>query len=200
MKLKRVLVKNFKGVSEVEFSMESTFGQLNALTALLGDNASGKTTVLQAIALTLSMATRRTPDIESFHWHGFLPERVSSLGQTCVELEVLFEPEELDVTSELFTAWEESLPSERKEAMTIVPPSKHSAVTLRFEKGRIRSPQGFEAVNQFCGRYYIRKMKDTRPELRDRYPKIGDVFWFDQHRNLAACRIIRQDRIKQIII
>ncbi len=185
MKLKRVAVKNFKGVSDVEFSLESTTRFSQPLTALLGDNGSGKTSVLQAIALTLSMATRRTSDIASFHWHGFLPERLSTLGPTCIELDVLFEPEEVEVTSELFAAWEESLPAHLKEGMKIVPPSTFSEVTLRFEKGRLLSPQGFGAVNQFCGRYYIRAMKDTRPDLRNRYPWIGDVFWFDQHRNLG---------------
>jgi hypothetical protein len=70
--------------------------------------------------------------------------------------------------------------------MTIVPPSQHGEVTLRFERGRVYSPQGFEAVNQFLGRYYIRVLKDTRPELREKFAKLGDVFWFDQHRNLGT--------------
>lgn len=185
MKLKRVAVKNFKGVSDIEFSMENSTQIPHPLIALSGDNGSGKTSVLQAIALTLSMATRRTPGLASFHWHGFLPERVSTLGPTCVELDVLFDPEEVEVTNELFTAWEDSLPPDLKERIKIVPPSKRTEVTLRFEKGRVVSPQGFEAVNQFCGRYYIKAMKDTRPDLRDRFAKIGDIFWFDQHRNLG---------------
>lgn len=165
--------------------MESASLFAQPLVALLGDNGSGKTSVLQAIALTLSMATRRTPDIASFHWHGFLPERVSTLGPTCVELDILFEQEEVEVTSELFAAWEGSLPPGSKEGMIIVPPSQKTQVTLRFEKGRLTSPDGFEAVNQFCGRYYIKAMKDSRPDLRERYAEIGDIFWFDQHRNLG---------------
>ena len=93
------------------------------VTALLGDNGSCKTGVLQAIALTLSMATRRTHNMASFSWHGFLPERVPSLGQTFVELEVAFEQEEVDLTYELFLAWQESLPSEPRQTWRIVPPS-----------------------------------------------------------------------------
>jgi hypothetical protein len=186
MKLKRVTIKNFKGVGTVEFSMETASQAPRALTALLGDNGSGKTSILQAIALTLSMATRRTRDMASFNWHGFLPERVPSLGPTCVELKVVFEEEEVTLTSELFEAWQESLPSERRQLKRIVPPSQHTEVELRFDKGRVTSPQGFEAVNQFLGRYYIKALKDTRPELRDRFAKLGDIFWFDQHRNLGS--------------
>ena len=99
MKLERVVIKNFKGVRAVEFPTNAAPHALRALTALLGDNGSGKTSVLQAIALTLSMATRRTRDMASFSWHGFLPERVPSLGPTFVELVVAFEPEEVSLTS-----------------------------------------------------------------------------------------------------
>lgn len=186
MKLRHVVIKNFKGVREVEFSIENLSQAPRSLTALLGDNGSGKTSILQAIALTLSIATRRTYDAASFNWHGFLPERVPSLGPTFVELGVVFEPEEVALTRELFTAWQESLPSDRRQLMKIVPPSQHTEVTLQFERGRVSSPQGFEAYNQFLGRYYVKALKDTRPELRDNFAKLGDVFWFDQHRNLGS--------------
>jgi len=187
MKLKHVLIENFKGVRKVEFPTDATPHALRSLTALLGDNGSGKTTVLQAIALTLSMATRRTRDMASFSWHGFLPERVPSLGPTFVELVVAFEPEEIALTSKLFLAWEASLPPERRQTMRIVPPSQYTEVTLQFEPGRPpTSPQGFEAVCQFLGRWYIKQLKGTRPELTESFAKLGDIFWFDQHRNLGS--------------
>ena len=185
MKLKHVVIRNFKGLREVEFPTSATPHALGPLTALLGDNGSGKTTVLQAIALTLSMATRRTWDMESFSWHGFLSERVSSLGPTFVELLVAFEPEEVSLTSELFSAWQDSLTPERRQTWKIVPPSLHNEVTLRFEEGRVTSPQGFEAVNQFLGRYYVKALSKTRPELKNSFAKLGDIFWFDQNRNLG---------------
>ncbi len=186
MRLKHVVIKNFKGVREIEFPAHDTPHALRTITALLGDNGSGKTSVLQAIALTLSMATRRTRDMASFNWHGFLPERVSSLGPTFVELLVTFESEEIAVTNELFLAWQDSLPPERRQTMQIVPPSDRSEVTLRLERGRVTSPEGWEAVNQFLGRFYIKTLRNTRPELKENFAKLGDVFWFDQHRNLGA--------------
>ena len=169
MKLKHVVIKNFKGIREVEFPSDAAPNALRSVTALLGDNGSGKTSVLQAIALTLSMATRRTRDMASFNWHGFLPERVPSLGPTFVELVVAFEPEEVVLTCDLFAAWQESLPSDRRQTLRIVPPSQHTEVTLRFEQGRIGSLQGFEAVNQFLGRYYVKALRDARPRAQRQF-------------------------------
>lgn len=189
MKLTKIVVRNFKGVRNAEFSTTTTSRSPRQLIALLGDNGSGKTSVLQAIALTLSLATRRTRDISSFGWHGFLPERVSSLGPTFVELDILFDPDEIAVTKELFEAWYDALPTERKENMSIVPPADYHQVTVRFERGHISSPQGFEAINQFLGRYYVKQLISARPELRTRFAATGDVFWFDQHRNLGSSMI-----------
>jgi hypothetical protein len=186
MKLRHVVVRNFKGVQAVEFSTETSSHTPRPLTALLGDNGSGKTSILQAIALTISLATRRTREMSLFDWHGFLPERVPSLGPTFVELEVTFEPEEVSLTSKLFGAWQESLPPDLRQTMKIVPPSEHKQVTLRFENGRVNSPQGFDALIQFLGRHYVKTLMDRRPDLRDSFAKLGDVFWFDQHRNLGS--------------
>jgi len=193
MKLRHVAIQNFKGVREVEFPTEDAPRALNALTVLLGDNDSGKTSVLQAIALTLSLATRRTRDVTSFRWHGFLPERLSSLGPTFVELRVAFEDEEIALTSELFESWKDSLPPERSQTLKLVPPAKHKEVVLHFENGRVTSPQGFEAINQFLGRYYIKALQTSQPELKEKFSRLGDIFWFDQYRNLGT--VMTDDRV-----
>jgi predicted ATP-binding protein involved in virulence len=57
MKLKRALIENFKGVKRCAIDFTSmTATSPRWLTAIVGDNGSGKTTILQAIALTLSLA------------------------------------------------------------------------------------------------------------------------------------------------
>jgi predicted ATP-dependent endonuclease of OLD family len=95
MKLKHVFIENFKGLKYLDMPLVSEAGdEPRRLTCLIGDNGSGKTTALQAIALTLSLATRRTRHPTDFRWHGFLPERVGSQGPTHVELTVELHPDD----------------------------------------------------------------------------------------------------------
>lgn len=186
MKLQHVRIENFKGIRELEFSLLREDESAAPLTGLLGDNGSGKTTVMQAIALTLSLATRRTPDIGRFQWHGFLPERVGSLGVTRVELTVRFDPEEVRRVGELFRDWYDHQSSDWRQSRRIVEPTQFEEVVLVLEQGNIGSPQGFGAVCQFLGRYYVKALLKSQPHRRNAFADLGDVFWFDQFRNLGT--------------
>lgn len=197
MKIRRVQIENFKGVKALDISLESPDGVPRALTTLIGDNGSGKTTVLQAIALTLSLATRRTREPSALAWHGFLAERVSSLGPTRVEIQVSLLPEEVATTRRLFQWWYHAISADWRETHRIVPPSDHLDVTLVYDDGRLTSPQGFEALNQFLGRYYVKALLMSQTVRREMFADIGDVFWFDQHRNLGSVMMGRDEKSRE---
>lgn len=187
MKLTHAIIENFKGIRRLELDFMSN-GSVRPLTAILGDNGSGKTTALQAIALILSMAGRKTLTMEQFRWHGFLPERISTLGKTVLRLWVEFDDTEIELTQRLFHQWERSLPEVRRESMKLVPPAGERTVRLCFENGALDSPDGFGALNQFAGRYYVRALLKSDPSVREYFASLGDVFVFDQMRNLGQAR------------
>ncbi len=187
MKLRHIHIENFKGLKRLDIPLTSEAGgDPRRLTCLIGDNGSGKTTALQAIALTLSLATRRTRHPSDFHWHGFLPERVGSQGPTKVELSVDLHEEEIRLTHDLFREWYEAQSSDWKQTHRVVEPSDHRNVTLIYENGRLFSPQGFAALNQFLGRYYAKWLAKTTPARKELFTQLGDIFWFDQFRNLGT--------------
>jgi hypothetical protein len=193
MKLSHIHIENFKGIKELDIPLTTEQGgNPRRLTCLIGDNGSGKTTALQAIALTLSLATRRTRYVTDFRWHGFLPERVSSQGETFVELTILLDPEEINLTHALFREWYDAQSSDWKQTHRVVDPSDYREVRLVYEKGRVSSPQGLAAVNQFLGRYYVKWLAMTRPTLKEKFVQLGDVFWFDQYRNLGTVLMDRE--------
>ena len=186
MKLATADIVNFKSLTNMPLDFRGTSGKVQNLTCLVGDNGAGKTTLLQAIALVLSLATRRTRFADGFDWHGFLAERIGTMGRTRVELQVELTEREVALTTSLFHAWYDSLAPDWRESHRIVEPSDHRSVTLVYEQNQLSSPQGQAAINQFLGRYYIKALSKTDPDLRHHYRDLGDVFWFDQHRNLGS--------------
>lgn len=187
VKLRRARIENFKGVRELSIDFQPEPGAApRRLTALVGDNGSGKTTVLQAIALVLSLATRRTRRMADLRWHGFLAERLATLGPTRVEVEVLFDPVEIEETCALYELWRDSLSPAWSATHRTIAPTREPSVTLVLQDGQVSSPQGLPAYFQFLGRYYVKVLLATQPQLRERFRGLGDVFWFDQHRNLGS--------------
>lgn len=186
MKLRRVHIKNFKGLREVDIDLQPEGAPCpQHMHCLLGDNGSGKSSVLQAIALTLSLATRRTYKPETFRWNGFLPGRLNSFGRARVEMEVVFDDEEIEATQRLFRFWKESRPTEEQQSNGWTEPGNHSQVTLIYENGAVHARQGLEAKVQFLGRYYVKGLMNAMQGVHENFRRLGDVFWYDQYRNLG---------------
>ncbi len=196
MKLKRASIRNFKGLAELDLDFTGGGPSPRQLTALLGDNGSGKTTALQALALPLSLATRRTPHAETLEWQGFLLERVSTLGRTMVEIDVAFDQEELDTTYALYEEWLASRPREWIESHRVTAPTKEREVRIGFDSGKLRCNKGYGGLCQFLGRYYIRLLAKQQPALRAKFKEVGDVFWFDQFRNLGSPMLERAEPVE----
>jgi len=187
MKVREAHIENFKSLSDLRVDFrEPAEGSVRPLTCLLGDNGAGKTTVLQAIALVLSLATRRTRFADEFDWHGFLAERIGSGGSTQINLTIELSEREVELTSSLFRHWYDSLSADWRESHQIVEPSTDREITLVYQQNQLTSPGGFAAVNQFLGRYYVKALSKSQPSLRQHFQELGDVFWFDQHRNLGS--------------
>jgi len=181
MKVARILLENFKRFERLEIKVQNGLTEdVSNQFLLLGDNGTGKTTVLQAVALCLSMAMGRTKSVESFNWLGWIPGRYQRWGEPLVELEVHFDDEELRVTREVADAW-----ANYAHPPDYVAPGNSRQVTLALRGGMARAPSAQELL-QFRGRRYATQLLRTDPSARDLFAKLPGVFWFDQFRNLAS--------------
>jgi len=173
MKLLSADIVNFKSLSHLHLDFQSSSGAPRNLTCLVGDNGAGKTTVLQAIALVLSLATRRTHVAYAFDWHGFLAERIGSMGRTRVELQIALTDAEVELTSSLFCTWYDSLAPDWRESHHIVEPSDHRIVTLVYEQNRLSSPQGDPGRQPILGAVLRQGVKPSRSGLAPPLPRPG---------------------------
>jgi energy-coupling factor transporter ATP-binding protein EcfA2 len=186
MKLRRCVIERFKkfdppGV-ELDFHNQAT-GAVADRYLILGDNASGKTTILQAIALTLSLAQRRISDIRRFGWTGWAPDRLLLHGDPIVELTVEFEDDEIAATHEAARRWWSAL--RPASAAGFEQPGDSRVVTLRLEGAKVRTLGDAREIYQFQGRSYVAAAARIDPRIRDLFARLPGVFWYDQFRNIA---------------
>jgi hypothetical protein len=186
MKVESISIHNFKRFDDLEVTFSnSTLHEVSNRFLILGDNGTGKTSLLQAIALPLALATRQIQDILGFDWVGFMPGRYLRWGRPRIELVVSFGDEEIDITRQLARRWYEALPEDVQQRQSYVEPADSRLVRLMMDGERCRAKTHAEYL-QFQGRYYARRLLATDSSVRSLFSKLPGVFWFDQFRNLGS--------------
>ena len=77
MKIKEITLRNYKRfIDQRTFSFCDSEGEVNDITLIVGNNGSGKSSLLQAIVLLVASASREGFSIEKLVILFFLEERV----------------------------------------------------------------------------------------------------------------------------
>ncbi len=205
MKLKSARIRNFRCIKDLEISFEDPRGRPRFLTCLTGPNGSGKTTVLQAIALALSLATGRTPSVSEFRWKGFMPDRMRSLGDTLIELQVVLDSKEFQELQYSLVVLNKladdpipiELPYIHHVSFRLLKPNQIRAGLHKGDREvRVSYPGPKvtfvkEAIKGLArlGRYYANQIVPSK--VGDYWKdedllSLGDIFWFDQYRLLGS--------------
>lgn len=186
MKIERAIIDNFKSIGHIDIDFRDKLTKkIRPVTAIFGDNGSGKTTVLQAIALVISLATRKTKSPGLFKWHGFISDRINSLGETKIQIFLQLDDDEVTAVHRLYKFWKDTQPSDFKKNKTVIP-NKERNITLVYESGKVSAVGGLSNAVELLGRYYIGNLSNYDSNVRKYYEEVGDVFWFDQYRNLGS--------------
>ena len=106
MKVSKVKLIHFKRFEFFEMEIKNNLlSEISNQFLILGDNGTGKTTVLQAIALCLSRISSISRTENDFDWQGWVPGRYERWGTPIVELDVHFNEDEIDATREVADLW-----------------------------------------------------------------------------------------------
>jgi predicted ATP-dependent endonuclease of OLD family len=181
MKVETISIQNFKLFENLEVSFKNkTLQEASNRFLVLGDNGTGKTTLLQAIALPLTLASKQIQRVTDFDWIGFIPGRYQRWGAPHIELKVSFEDEEIEATRAVARRWADAQPER-----SFVEPGNSNYVRLILDGESCRAGTASEYF-QFSGRYYARQLLKTDPSVRSEFSKLPGIFWFDQFRTLAS--------------
>lgn len=196
MKVQSVELRRFKRFEHKLISLvEEETGLARDLVILLGENGSGKSTILQAIAATLGTATRRLTSPAELRWPGFNLELVGAAWSSPPEVELCVElsRDERTATADYFRR----LSAQRAPDTRWIAPSDERSVRLFLREGRVTSTSE-AAYFQLRGRDYARQIVRTHPDGHRVFARVGQVFWYTEQRTATSLTPTVADREKTI--
>ncbi len=186
MKLAKVVIENFRHIERLELDFTDSIGRVRDITAIVGPNTSGKTTILDAISAGVGLATdiiQLRPDFslspKTVVKRGALEARVTSF--------IRFSAEEIMAIKQLYKSSDEKGPVPDIQEVTIIwkyPDKKYKLGYLKCEP--------FDAWRLFKGRSIAARLLATGRVEIDCFKKMGGVFTFDQQRT-GMGKTIRND-------
>jgi len=180
MKLEKITIENFRGIERLELDLQDELERVRDVVPIVGPNASGKTTILDAITLCLGPVTELwtiRPDLafspESLVRRGSLRARV-----TCT---VRFSDAEIARTREIFARTEFAKATAVPSASRVEvhweypdPAGKHKRGLNHFEP--VSAHLLFKGRKAAVRNLYVPEV--SAHSLQD----LGGVFMFDQRR------------------
>lgn len=196
MKITSIEIKNYKKFQQ---TFRKNFHP--ELTLLVGDNGSGKSSIMQIIAAVIGTATQDLKTPSELNWPGFNFSLISS-GRAPIQanLDFSFTPEETQTTRELFDRLVES------QAITkATRPTNSSTVRLSLDyANNTVNARGAGAFFQFRG-YSYAKMISAYDRDKQLFNNVGKAYWYTEERNaLSFSREngddLTEDKLRQFLI
>jgi predicted ATP-dependent endonuclease of OLD family len=170
--------KRFRNPPAFDFTDPET-GLAKDLIVLVGMNGAGKTSILQAIAATLGVATGRLQHLTDLEWAGFNYELLSkNWGRFSSEvtMKIQFSVPEIRAVHE----FQQKM---RDQGRDLLPPAQKDIVTLRWRDDRVQADSAAELF-QFKGREYAKQL--LRAEGLQAFDRVGTTLWYTEQRTSTS--------------
>lgn len=189
MKIARAVIENFKHIKELELDFTDSLGRVRDTSLFIGPNASGKTTVLDALATSIGIGTELSYGRPSF----VLSPRIVTKGSLYAKVtcQVRFTAEEIATTqelSEIRKQGSEGIKGLSPMPWPRVPDIEEVELTWTYPDPNNRSSLGFtrtdpkSAWTLFKARVEVARLLATRRIDWSWFERVGAVFTFDQQR------------------
>jgi len=178
MKIKEITLRNYKRFVEEKTVFFYKDGEINALTLIVGNNGTGKTSLLQAIVMMIAPLTRDNFSIKDIDWSGFEYRFIQSGGRMPLKIEatIEFSEEELNET----TLYAERL---KELGKGLVIPNKNKEIKILFdyenEKPFTKNPKDYY---HFLGYQYAKQLTAFEADKNKLFEKVGNIYWYTEQR------------------
>lgn len=185
MKIKSITLQNYKRfVEPVTFSFTDPDGEVNEKILLIGNNGTGKSSILQAIVALVASTTREKFNPKELEWAGFDYKRLQTGNSFLkIEAEIIFEGEEIEANYE----YAQKLKDMGKKISPM--PSKEKIVKLYLDfandKINVKSNYGLNGIRQFSAYQYAKQLTHL-PNPIHLFDKVGNIYWYHEQRNINA--------------
>lgn len=178
MKVTQAIIENFRHIERLELDFTDSVGRVRDVSVIVGPNTSGKTTVLDALAVGLGLVSELPYSRPSFVFSPLTIVRRGQL-QARVTCRVRFTPQEIETTRRLYALAEEDQPIPDVEEAIIR--WEYPDRTGQYQRGYIRC-EPRDAWHLFKGRIKVTRLLRTGRVDWTWFEQVGGVFTFDQQR------------------
>ena len=194
MKIKEITLRNYKRfVKETSISFHKD-GEINDLTLIVGNNGTGKSSLLQAIVMMIAPLTRDNFSVEDIDWGGFEYRFLQSGGRMPLKVEATidFSEEELNET----VLYAERL---KKIGNKLDLPNKNKEVKVFFDyenrKPFIKDPKNY---CQFSGYQYAKQLTAFEADKSKLFEKVGNIYWYTEQRTSYSVNNVFEGEVSQL--
>lgn len=196
MKIKNIEFRDYKRfVDEKKISFCDSGGNVNDLTLIVGNNGTGKSSILQAIIALIAPLARDRFDILKIDWSGFEYRFIQS-GRKPLHIQAIIEFAECELEETINFA---KRLNEFGDKSGI--PNKNKEVTVKFdynEKRPVVLAKGDGNYFQFSGYQYAKKLTAFEPNKLKLFENVGNIYWYTEQRTSYNINDIFDNQTPQI--
>lgn len=199
MKIKEIKLRNYKRfLQEKIISFCNPQGEVNDVTLITGENGSGKSSVLQAIAILLGGVAKVDFRPNQLEW-GNLEYRLIPAGRMPVKVEakILFKQKEIETAKTFF-----SILHDIEDKFSFTNSFNKIAISLDYENNKILTKvdnhDNDSAILQFKVHSLAKRYAITLVDKIKIFETAGNIYWYTENRNTYNVSELPHDEVPSL--
>ncbi|MDR2473749.1 MAG: ATP-binding protein [Tannerella sp.] len=194
MKIRNLEIKNYKRfVNSKTISFCDTDGKVNDLTLIVGNNGTGKSSLLQAIVTLIAPLARDRFDVSKIDWGGFEYRFIQS-GRMPLHLQATIEFSECEIEETI------NFVNKLNELGNKIPlPNRNREIPIKFNYAKKDNKVGSTGnAFQFRGHQFAKQLARFEPNKSKLFENVGNIYWYTEQRTSYNINEIFEEEIPQI--